>query len=337
MIEAYPRIRRPEIKRRQKEGICRTIREFQAVRNMPAGFLCRQAGISRASYYKWLNRRPSRREKEDAEILAKIQRINETNNGLFGYRKMTYALNADGESQYNHKRIQRIMSVNGIRSAFRRKKKGTWKKTSPEQIRDNVLGRNFTAAKPNEKWGQDITEIAYGSGRKAYVSTILDLYDRFPVGVTVSRRNDVKLANDTFCMAVQLNGTCELLHSDRGFQYTRKVYQKMLEDAGIQQSMSRVGRCIDNGVVESFQGILKDMMAVLYPRLHNYEDVIQAVYGTYDYYIHYYPQMRFHGKTAYQVRHEALNAEEPIQYPIPRNPRIEKYWQDIQKKQLRAA
>lgn len=292
--------------------------------------LCRIAGISRASYYKWLHRKESVRKKEEAEILAQIKQIISTNNSLFGYRTMTHTLNDYGNhKKYNRKKIYRIMAINGLRSVFRRKKHSTWKKSSPAEVKENILNREFNAEAPNMKWCEDVTEARYRGG-KAYISTILDLYDRFPVGVTVSKRNDTKLTDDTFYMAITLNeGATPLLHSDRGFQYTRKVYAEMLESRGITQSMSRVGHCIDNGPMESFQGFIKDVMYILFGMPNSYEELVEAVYKTYEYYVYKYPQERFHGKTAYQVRMEGLNSSEPIQYPIARNPKIEKFWQHI--------
>ena len=101
-----------------------------------------------------------------------------------------------------------------------------------------------------------------------------------------------------------------------GFQYTRKVFSKMLEYDGLTQSM---GHCIDNGPVESFQGFIKDMAKVLFGKAHTYEEAAEIIYRTYEYYIYKYPQKRFHGKTAYQVRQEALAADTPEQYPIEKN------------------
>lgn len=91
--------------------------------------------------------------------------------------------------------------------------------------------------------------------------------------------------------------------------------------------MSRVGHCIDNGPVESFQGFIKDMAKVLFA----YEEAAEIIYRTYEYYIYGYPQKRFHGKTAYQVRQEALAADTPEQYPIAPNRRIERFWEKIEK------
>ena len=93
---------------------------------------------------------------------------------------------------------------------------------------------------------------------KVYLSAILDLYDRRIVAYVVSDRNDNPLVFKTLDRAVVANpGVHPLFHSDRGFQYTNRVFHQKLEKAGMAQSMSRVGRCIDNGPMEGFWGILK--------------------------------------------------------------------------------
>ena len=127
---------------------------------------------------------------------------------------MTYALNNNSDVKYNRKRIYRIMAINGIESHFRiDRRHSTYRKSTPQETKDNLLDRDFNAEAPNLKWGTDITELKY-AGDKLYVSTILDLYDRYPVGVVVSRRNDTKLVHDTYFMAITLNqGATPLLHA----------------------------------------------------------------------------------------------------------------------------
>ena len=315
-----------------KIQIYESVQETSSDEQCSIQYLCQLAGISRASYYKWIHRKPSRVDIEDARILPLIKAIADENNSLYGYQKMTYALNNNSDVKYNRKRIYRIMAINGIESHFRiDRRHSTYRKSTPQETKDNLLDPDFNAEAPNLKWGTDITEMKY-AGDKLYISTILDLYDRYPVGVVVSRRNDTKLVHDTYFMAITLNqGATPLLHSDRGFQYTRKIFSKMLENDGLTQSMSRVGHCIDNGPVESFQGFIKDMAKVLFGKAHTYEEAAEIIYRTYEYYIYRYPQKRFHGKTANQVSQEVLTTVTPEQYPIAPNRRIERFWEGIEK------
>jgi transposase InsO family protein len=128
-------------------------------------------------------------------------------------------------------------------------------------VAENLLDRNFHADKPNEKWLTDVTEFKWYEGievHKVYLSAILDLCDRRIVAYVVSDHNDNPLVFKTFDCAVKANPDAHpLFHSDRGFQYTNRAFHHKLEKAGMQQSMSRVAKCIDNGPMEGFWGILK--------------------------------------------------------------------------------
>ena len=98
------------------------------------------------------------------------------------------------------------------------------------------------------------------------------------------------------------------------------------------QSMSRVSKCIDNGVCEGFQGQFKDMLFILYPNITSKEEMRQAIKGTLDYYINHYPQKRLNGKTCGQVRKESLEQNEFTQYPIIPARRYVRYWNEIESK-----
>ena len=118
---------------------------------------------------------------------------------------------------------------------------------------ENLLNRKFEATLPNEKWVTDVTEFKYGDGKKAYLSAILDLYDRSIISYVLSHRNDNPLVFKTLDLAIAYNPMVKgLLHSDRGYQYTSKTFKAKLDAQGIKASMSRVGRCIDNGPMEGF-------------------------------------------------------------------------------------
>ena len=131
-------------------------------------------------------------------------------------------------------------------------------------------------------------------------------------------------------MAKEANPIAQPLHhSDRGFQYTRAPFKNMLEEYGMTQSMSRVSRCIDNGPMESVQGIIKEMLFILYPSLSTYEELVDAIGKTIKYYNEEYPQKRFNGLTPSVVRERALNSSNPVQYPIKHNPALLRFWKRI--------
>ena len=218
-----------------------------------------------------------------------------------------------------------ICALLGIHSVIRKKKK-KYSSSIPAVIAENKLGRNFYATAPNEKWATDVTEFKVpGEKKKLYLSAILDLYDRYPVAYVISTRNDNKLVFKTFDKALSKNPEAKpIFHSDRGFQYTSKVFQKKLKEHKMVQSMSRVGHCIDNGPTEGFWGIIKSEMYQMY----EITDEASLRFAIKDY-IRFYseerPQDRYHCKTPLEVRMEALSSECPTEYFIPRNKRIEKY------------
>jgi len=151
----------------------------------------------------------------------------------------------------------------GLKCLVRMKKyqsyKGQFGKTVP-----NLLGRNFYAAKPREKWITDVTEFTL-HGEKLYLSPILDLFNGEIVSYSISGRpvfnQTVEMLEKAFAKLPDDTGL--ILHSDQGWQYQMKRYQGMLKKKGIIQSMSRKGNCLDNAVMENFFGILKSELLYL--------------------------------------------------------------------------
>ena len=253
--------------------------------------LCAILGINRSSYYKWSKREPSTKQMENEEIISWIKELYEERNGILGYRQMTITINRVHNVSYNKKRIRRLMQILDLKSVCRIKKK-TYIPSTPETEADNVLNRKFYADAPNEKWLTDVTEFKYYVGpevRKLYLSAILDLYDKRIVAYNIADSNNNQLVFDNFDEAVALNPDAHpLFHSDRGFQYTNMTFYNKLQAAKMRQSMSRVGRCIDNGPMESFWGMLKSEMYYL-RRFTDRDDLIQAI----DNYIYFYNNSRY--------------------------------------------
>lgn len=169
-------------------------------------------------------------------------------------------------NKLNHKSfsegyIHRLMSVLGITARIRRKKVNR-KRIKPEYTKENILARDFTTKVPNEKWLTDVTEFSiFGDSRKLYLSPIMDLYDNSIIEYELSFKNNNHLVFSMFDKAIQKHpNAMPIFHSDRGFQYTGNTFKSKIEKAGMIQSMSRVGKCIDNGPMEGFFGILKTEM-----------------------------------------------------------------------------
>ena len=169
---------------------------------------------------------------------------------------------------------------------------------------ENILNRDFKATAPFEKWLTDVTEFKYYVGpevKKLYLSAILDLYDRRIIAYKIGDSNNNELVFTTFDKATSLYPEAKpIFHSDRGFQYTNKVFYQKLVNAGMTQSMSRVGRCLDNAPMEGWWGILKSEMYYL-KKFTSREMLVEAIEN----YIHFYNTRR------YQKR---LNCMTPCEY-----------------------
>ncbi|MFD2630418.1 IS3 family transposase [Oceanobacillus kapialis] len=298
-----------KLKGDRKEGSLSRVRlkkEFTAIKELhqKEGFsvklLCKVAGIARSSYYKWVNRISTTEEKVNEEILTEIYAVDKEFNGIYGYRRMKINVNRRLSHQYNHKRIYRLMKFAGIKAVIRKKRK-PYIKSTPQHVAENKLKREFTAENPNEKWVTDVTEFKYGEMSKAYLSAILDLHDGSIVSYVIGRSNNNSLVFDTFDKALKVEPEAgPLFHSDRGFQYTSKTFKRKIEKAGMTQSMSRVGKCIDNGPMESFWGMLKSEEYYLntYSSFEELKEAIEA-------YINFYNCRRYQ---------ESLNGLSPLEY-----------------------
>lgn len=132
------------------------------------------------------------------------------------------------------------------------------KKRIEENVKPNLLQRNFDAEYTNQKWSTDITYIIY-NGKRAYLSSIMDLYTRNIIAHKISYKMDNKLVMDTLNMAISKQKDVHgvILHSDQGFQYTSYEYKAICESNGIRISMSPKGSPVDNSPIESFHSNLK--------------------------------------------------------------------------------
>lgn len=304
-----------------------TIRYFDEEHNWPVRWMCQRLGVSRAGYYKWLDRVQPEQEKENEQIAAFIRYFDEEYQHTLGYRRMTGYISQKNGCHYNKKRIRRIMKKLGIHAVIRRSK-AKYRRSTPEAVAENVLHRDFNAEKPNMKWVTDVTELKWYEGpviHKLYLSAIIDLYDTSVISYVISARNDNPLVFETFDKAIDAYPDAKpLFHSDRGFQYTHKTFQNKLNEQGMTQSMSRVGCCIDNGPMEGFWGILKAEMFYL-KKYTSEEELRRDIESFIAYYNNERLRERFGFRAPMQVRQAALSATEPVQYPIAFNSRIAKF------------
>ena len=215
--------------------------------------MCNFFGVSRSGYYAFVKRMniPDR----DLPLAEKIKECQEESHRTYGYRRVHIWLERQGIYR-NPKTILRVMQKYNLLSVVRRKK---FHDCSQYLHRyPNILNREFTAERPNQKWVTDISYIKTAQGF-LYLSIIRDLYDNSIVAYKMDKEQSVKLVLDTIKAAKKKEKiTAELqLHSDQGFQYTSLAYYKLTQSYGITPSMSRRGNPYDNALAENFFSILK--------------------------------------------------------------------------------
>ena len=270
-----------------------SIKYCNETKNYPVELCCSILHVARSAYYKWLNGDIGNRICENEQIAKKIEEIHMKDPSK-GYRRINDDLYRKYDIKINDKRALRICRSKDIKSTIKYANQGcTRQADNPQFIAENVLNREFTADKPNEKWLTDVTEFKWydenKDKHKVYLSAILDLYDRRIVSYVIRNSNDNPLVFDTFDQAIAANpGAAPLCHSDRGFQYTNRVFHNKLEAAGMTQSMSRVAKCIDNGPMEGFWGIMK-RERYYGKRFNSREELVAMIEN----YIYYYNNERY--------------------------------------------
>ena len=218
------------------------------------------AQLPRATFYYHVKK--MHRTDKYADVKTEIAAIYHENKGRYGYRRITMVLRSRG-ILLNHKTVQRLMKELGLVCRVRIKKYRSYK-GEVGKIAPNLLNRDFRAEKPNQKWVTDVTEFSL-YGQKLYLSPILDLHNGYLVSYTISERPVLNMVTTMLEKAYETipDGTDLILHSDQGWQYQHKAYQRMLRKKGIRQSMSRKGNCLDNAVMENFFGLLKSELLYL--------------------------------------------------------------------------
>ena len=222
-----------------------------------------------------------------------------------GYRRVTLELHNQG-IHINHKTVLRLMRELTLFCKVRMKKYVSYR-GEVGKIAPNLLNRDFKTVKPNEKWVTDITEFSL-FGEKLYLSPILDLYNGEIISYTINSRPIFQQVEDMLKMAFEkvTDGTGLILHSDQGWQYQMKKYQRMLSDKGVCQSMSRKGNCLDNAVMENFFGLLKSELLYL-QEFESVEHFRRELVDYIDYYNHRRIKIKLKGMSPVQYRIHPLS------------------------------
>ena len=250
--------------------------------------MCRFFNVSRSGYYGYVSRIDT--PAWDLPLAEKIRECQEQCGKTYGYRRVHIWLERNG-IHHDPKTVLRVMQKYGLLSVVRRKK---YHKYGERLHRyPNLLNRNFSATKPNQKWVTDISYIPTKQGF-LYLSVIRDLYDNSIVAYKTGTEQNLSLVLNTIRAAnTKEKVTAELqLHSDQGFQYTSQAYFKLTQSYGITPSMSRRGNPYDNALAENFFSILKTE-CIHRVKLETFSEARQLI----DEYIYFYNHQRIQLKT----------------------------------------
>jgi putative transposase len=216
--------------------------------------------MARSSYYYHLKTKSVLGKHDTA--LQQIKKIYDRHKGRYGYRRITLEMKNEGYI-INHKTVSKLMCALGLKSLIRRKKYRSYR-GEVGKIAPNLLERDFASVQPCKKWATDITEFKVGD-KKLYLSPIIELFNGEIISYNLSESPNFEqvalMVKDAF---KKIKGNTGLiLHSDQGWQYQMKEYQRMLKKKGIRQSMSRKGNCLDNAIIENFFGTIKSELFYL--------------------------------------------------------------------------
>ena len=223
---------------------------------------------------------------KDQQLKDEIQDIFTEHKENYGYRRIHLELRNRG-FKVNHKKVQRLMKVLGLMARIRRKLKYCSHKGDVGKRADNLIQRDFEGTKPMEKCYTDVTEFAIPSSeQKLYLSPVLDGFNSEIIAYHLSRSPNLQqvktMLNEAFTDDKYEN---TILHSDQGWQYQHDSYHRFLESKDIKPSMSRKGNSADNGMMESFFGILKSEMFYGFEKeFKSLEELEKAIIDYIDYY-----------------------------------------------------
>ncbi|MBS7070430.1 MAG: IS3 family transposase [Streptococcus parasanguinis] len=295
-----------KVERTPIEGGKRERRKTEIVQELITEFsldiLLKAIKLARSTYYYHLKQLD--KPDKDQGLKAEIKSIFTEHKGNYGYRRIHLELRNRG-FLVNHKRVQRLMNVLNLQARIRQKRKYSSHKGDIGKRADNLIQRQFEASKPMEKCYTDVTEFTIpASSQKLYLSPVLDGFNSEIVAYNLSTSpnlEQVKAMLDQAFGEEHYENT--ILHSDQGWQYQHDFYHRFLESKGIQPSMSRKGNSPDNGMMESFFGILKSEMFYGYEKtFKSLNQLEQAIVDYIDYYNNKRIKVKLKGFSPVQYR-----------------------------------
>lgn len=262
---------------------------------------CAAAGVSPSAYYAWAATRdapPTSAQQAEARLRAEIRRLHDASGGADGVRRITRRLRRAGWT-VNHKRVARIMRDEGLAGYRPRKRRSLTRPDDAAPEIPNLVGRLFDPDRPDVTWCGDITYIGTDEGW-LYLATVIDLGSRRLLGWSLGDRHHATLVCDALRAAAGARGVARMpgviFHSDRGSEYTSRMFRGACQRLGLRQSASRSGSCLDNAVAESWFASLKVELTSR-TRYATRDEARTAITR----WIHYYNTDRLHSTLGYRT------------------------------------
>lgn len=237
--------------------VARMISDCKTEDDIPHTVACRAVGVSPSWFYKWRRRPPTARELRRTRLEEEIRTIFDESGGTYGSPKVFVLLVRAGW-RVSVNTVAHIMAELGLIARVVRRRRCLTRQGRGPAAQD-LVRRDFTAAKPDRVWVGDMTEIDTGEG-KLYLATVIDLFSRRLLGYAMDAHHDAGLVVAALNMAAATRGGDVhgvIFHSDRGSEYTSRRFARACRQLGVVQSMGRVGSCFDNAVSEAFNSVLK--------------------------------------------------------------------------------
>ncbi|WP_155455681.1 IS3 family transposase [Streptococcus mitis] len=295
-----------KVERTPLEGGKRERRKTEIVQELMTEFsldiLLKTIKLARSTYYYHLKQLD--KPDKDQKLKAEIQAIFTEHKENYGYRRIHLELRNRGYL-VNHKRVQRLMKVLNLQAKMRQKRKYSSHKGDVGKKADNLIQRQFEGSKPMEKCYTDVTEFAIpASTQKLYLSPVLDGFNSEIIAYHLSTSPNLEQVKSMLKQAfTEKHYENTILHSDQGWQYQHDSYHRFLESKGVQASMSRKGNSADNGMMESFFGILKSEMFYGYEKsFQSLKQLEQAIVDYIDYYNNKRIKVKLKGLSPVQYR-----------------------------------
>jgi transposase InsO family protein len=271
----------------------------------PVDLMCRVLRVSRSGFYAWSRRTSGERERRRGELVGLILEAHKDSGGTYGSPRIHRELAARGV-RCSENTVAKLMRDEGIRSKARKRLvPRTTDSRHGEPIAGNTLDREFQVDRPDTVWAADITYIPTAEGW-LYLAVVIDLCTRRVVGWATADHLRAELAVAALRMALahRLPPRGVLHHSDRGAQYASQEYRLLLDWHGIEASMSGVGNCYDNAVVESFFSTLKREL-VHHATYQTHEEAKRSLF---EYIEVFYNRRRRHSTLGYRSPAEFENS-----------------------------